>query len=206
MARPFRFGTGVPSTCHFAGGVSSTSSGISRSAASPGFMVRSISRAAAAACRTAGTASGVVRLANVPPSSGTRAVSAMTTRTLEIGRCSSSATHCASSVREPWPSSTFPVRSVTRAVGGEFEACAEQRPTGGLHRDVKADAGAHRAEPLPAVQRRPPCAARRTASTMRPYAPQRQMCPSIPLRISDSDGAALRASSPTASMIMPGVQ
>ncbi len=70
------------------------------------------SRAVAAARRTAGTVEGVVRLPAVLPSSGTRAVSAITRRIRSTATRSSSAAACVSCAREPWPSSTLPVITV----------------------------------------------------------------------------------------------
>ncbi len=69
-------------------------------------------RAAAQPWRIAGTVDGVERLPNVPPSSGTRPVSAMISRTRPAGTRSSSAAAWVSSARAPWPHSTLPVITV----------------------------------------------------------------------------------------------
>ena len=74
------------------------------------------SRAAAAPCRTAGTVLGVVRLPAVMPSSGTRAVSAITNRILSALTRSSSAAAWVNWARGPWPSSTLPVITVIVAI------------------------------------------------------------------------------------------
>ena len=81
--------TDVPSTCQLAGAVSASLS-LPRAA-----------RTAAAACLMTGTVCGDVRLDHVPPSSGHRSVSPMTSCTRSTGTRSSSANACASSVRDP---------------------------------------------------------------------------------------------------------
>src|ERR1039458_9045857 len=56
---------------------------------------------------------GGVRLPKVPASHGTRSVSPMVREMDSMGTRNSSATCCANDVRMFWPTSTFPVKTVT---------------------------------------------------------------------------------------------